>query len=116
MINQPDAKKRGKSSRNKGSRAELELAKVLRERYGCSEVRRGYVFHHESDLVGLYGIHVECKRQDRLNIHQAMEQAIEESEKRKDGMPAVFFRRDKGEWMVTQRLSDWIDLYKEWAE
>ena len=29
-------------------------------------------------------------------------------------LPAVFHRRDRCEWLVTMRLSDWIQIYREW--
>ena len=115
MINQRDKAKRGKASRNKGANAERELANILRDTWGYS-VRRGQVFNHESDLAGLTGIHPEVKRVERLNIHEAMEQAKTEAAKREDGLPAVFFRRDRGEWLVTMRLEDWIDLYGAWND
>lgn len=112
MIIQQDASKRGKASRNKGARAERELANHLKDEYGL-KVRRGQVFNHEPDLVGLVGIHPEVKRQDRLNIHEAMAQAIGAAQKH-GGLPAVFFRRDRGEWMVCMRLIDWMKLYRVW--
>lgn len=114
MINQTDPKKRGRASRNKGAQAERELANILRER--GYPVNRGKVFYKESDVVGLEGIHIECKRVERLNIHEAMKQAVNEAQKRSDGKPAVFFRRDRGEWLVTMRLSDWLEVYGEWQK
>ena len=113
MIRQQDSKKRGKAARNKGANAERELARLIHDMWGY-DLHRGKVFYGESDIVGLEGIHIEVKRQERLNIHQAMEQAVAEAEKRKDGIPAVFFRRDRGEWLVTMKLTDWIDLYGAW--
>ncbi len=115
MIRQDDSKKRGRAARNKGAAAERELAALIRDTWGY-EVHRGKVFYHESDLVGLDGIHVEVKRQERLNIYEAVRQAISEAGKRKDGVPAVFHRRDREGWLVTMRLEDWIDLYGEWRE
>lgn len=115
LIKQTDIHKRGKASRNKGASAERELAKLLSEMWGY-DVHRGKVFYHESDIVGLNGIHMEVKRVERLNILTAMKQAIEEAKKRKDGLPTVFHRRDRGEWLVTMRLTDWIDLYGAWDE
>lgn len=115
MIKQTDVKKRGKASRNKGADAERQLANLIRDTWGY-DVHRGKVFYGESDLVGLAGIHPEVKRVERLNIHQAMEQAIREAEKRQDGLPTVFFRRDRGEWLCTMRLTDWIDLYGAWVD
>ena len=103
----------GKRSRNKGKAAEIELARMLRDTYEYP-VRRGHTFDRESDLVGLEGIHPEVKRVERLNIHDAMKQAVCEALKRQDGIPAVFHRRNRTEWLVTMKLSDWMQLYREW--
>lgn len=110
MIKQNDARKRGRASRDKGARGERELAQILNE-YGL-DVHRGFTFHHESDLVGLEGIHPEVKRVEALNVHKALAQAKEEAEKRKDGEPVLFFRRDRSEWLVCEPLSTWINRYK----
>lgn len=115
MIKEPDKQRRGRASRNKGATAERELANLLRDTWGY-DVHRGKVFYGESDIVGLEGIHCEVKRVEKLNIHKAMEQAVNEADKRQDGIPTVFFRRDRGEWLVCQRLIDWIDLYGSWNE
>lgn len=106
-------RKRGRSARNKGATAERELARLLRDSYGY-EVHRGKVFYRESDLVGLAGIHPEVKRVEKLNVSKAMKQAIEEAEKRQDGVPTVFHRRNNESWLVTMKLEDWIDLYGAW--
>lgn len=66
--------------------------------------------------MGLTGIHPEVKRVERLNIHESMAQAVAEAHKRADGLPTVFFRRDRGEWLVAMRLADWIDLYGAWND
>lgn len=29
-------------------------------------------------------------------------------------LPAVFHRKNHSEWLVTMRLSDWIEIYREW--
>ena len=115
MIKQNDPAKRGRGARRRGANAERELAALIRDTWGYP-VRRGYTFHHESDLVGLDGIHPEVKRVEKLNIHKAMEQAKEEAIKRDDGLPTVFFRRDRGEWLVCMRLEDWMDLYGAWID
>ena len=58
------------------------------------------------------GVHIECKRVERLNILDAIAQAVHDA---KDGLfPAVFHRRNRSEWLVTMRLSDWIEIYREW--
>ncbi len=105
----------GKTEREKGARGERELANLLRDMYGYG-VRRGSVFLGQSDMVGLPGIHPEVKRVEHLNVSNAMKQAITEAQKRKDGIPTVFHRKNREEWLVTMRLEDWIDLYGEWAK
>lgn len=102
----------GKSQQRKGANGERELSNLLKE-YGLN-VRRGQVFNHESDMVGLRGIHPEVKRVEKLNIVTAMRQAVTESLIRNDGVPTVFHRRNREEWLVTMRLTDWIELYRKW--
>lgn len=106
----------GNGSRNKGARGERELAKKLSEALGVDSIKRGYVFCGESDVIGLKGIHIECKRVEKLNIELAMEQARVESLKRKDGVPTVFHRRNNRPWLVTMDLNDWIVMYKRGME
>jgi Holliday junction resolvase len=115
MIKQNDPVKRGRGARRRGANAERELAALIRDTWGY-DVHRGYTFHHESDLVGLDGIHPEVKRVEKLNIHKAMSQAIVEAEKRKDGQPTVFFRRDRGEWLVCIRLPLFMEMYEKWRK
>ena len=103
-------KKTGNYSRNKGKRGELALVHFLNE-HGLS-VRRGMVFLKQSDVIGLLGIHCEVKAVERLNVRQAMEQAIRESEKRKDGMPAVFWKVSRKPWLTIMLTEDWVKLYK----
>jgi len=47
-----------------------------------------------------------------LNVYDAMEQAIKDA--KADELPAVFWRKNKKEWLVTMTLSDWIEFYKGW--
>lgn len=54
---------------------------------------------------------MEVKRVERLNISQAMAQAVRDAERFKDGAPTVFHRRNREPWLVTMRLTDWLDLF-----
>ena len=102
----------GKSSQRKGADGERELAAVLRE-YGYVIERGGSLsFGEIPDLVGLPDIHIEVKRVERLNVPEAMKQAERDSTRFHDGAPTVFHRRNREPWLVTMRLSDWIELYK----
>lgn len=101
----------GSSSPRKGANGERELAAVLRE-YGYDIERGGSMsFGEIPDLTGLPGVHIEVKRRERLNVPEAMKQAQRDSERFRDGAPAVFHRRSRESWLVTMRLTDWIDLY-----
>ena len=100
------------NSKNKGKRGERELASKLRE-YGY-DCRRGQQYcgaNGDADVVGLDGIHIECKRTERLSLYDALTQAKADA---KDGeIPVVMHRKNHCEWVVIQPLEDWIELYKE---
>lgn len=100
------------NSKDKGSRGERELASKLKE-YGF-DCRRGQQYcgaNGDADVVGLDGIHIECKRTERLSLYDALAQA--KSDAKEGQMPVVMHRKNHCEWVVIQPLSDWIELYKE---
>lgn len=101
----------GRKSKRKGAAGELELAKLLSS-YGY-EARRGYQFDGKdvADVIGLPGIHIECKRVEKLNLFEAIKQAIRDA--KHDELPAVFHRRNREPWQVTMTFDDWIQLYRE---
>lgn len=99
------------NSRNKGSAGERELASILRDKYGY-ETRRGQQYcgaNGDADVIGLDGIHIECKRVERLNVSDAMRQSIRDA--RQGEMPTVFHRKNREQWLVTMRLDDFMSLY-----
>lgn len=100
------------NSRQKGARGERELARRLSE-YGY-DMRRGQQFcgaNGDADVVGIEGLHIECKRVERLNIYDAIDQAKRDA---RDGeMPVVMHRKNNCEWLATLRLEDFMDLWKE---
>ena len=103
----------GAASQRKGAAGERELASRLRE-YGYEIERGGSLsFGEVPDLVGLPGVHIECKRVERLNVPEAMQQAVKDSARFQDGMPALFHRRNRQPWLVTLRLEDFMQLYSE---
>jgi len=102
----------GRRSQRKGAEGERELAAILRG-YGYDIERGGSLsFGDVPDLVGVPGLHVECKRVERLNVAEAMQQAIRDSERFQDGLPALFHRRNRQPWLVTLRLEDFMRLFK----
>ena len=100
----------GRRERDKGARGERLLKEYLNE-LGL-KVRRGYVFLKQSDLIDLPGIHIECKFVEKLNVRKAMDQAVEEADKRKDGMPTVFWKVSRKPWLTIMRTEDWARLYR----
>ena len=106
----------GRASQRKGRGGELELARVLQE-YGY-DVQPGWAQSYGTtpDISGLSGIHIECKRNERLNVWEAMAQATRDAEKFQDGAPAVFHRRNRHGWLVTMRLPDWMEMYQKVAK
>ena len=106
----------GKKSQRNGAAGERELAAILQE-YGYDCTRGGSLsFGEVPDLSGLPGIHIEVKRVEKLNVVEAMEQSIRDSERMRDGMPALFHRRNRKPWLVTMRLADWLKLYRTESE
>ena len=101
------------NSREKGAAGERELARALR---GLGyDARRGQQYSGaagDADVLGLPGIHIECKRVERLDLQGAMSQAV--SDARPGELPAVFHRRNRCPWLVTMCLEDWVEIYREW--
>lgn len=101
------------NSKDKGKRGERELANLLRE-HGYKEAKRSVQYcgvNGDADVIdALEGIHIECKRNERLNIYEAMEQA--QTDAREGEKPAVFHRKNRKPWLVTMRLEDWLELYE----
>lgn len=91
----------------------MELAQVLRG-YGYDvQPGRASSYGEEPDLTGLPGIHIECKRVERLNVPEAMRQAVRDAEKFGDGAPALFHRRNREPWLVTMELENWVELFRD---
>lgn len=100
------------NSREKGAAGERELAGILK-RYGY-ECRRGQQYcgaNGDADVVGLPGIHIECKRVEKLNIDDALGQAVRDA--REGEIPLVCHRKNRTGWKVTLSLEDFMRLYRK---
>lgn len=100
------------NSKAKGARFERELASRLKARgYNC---RRGQQYcgaNGDADVIGLPGIHIEAKRQEKMQLYDWVEQAKRDA---KPGeLPAVFHRRNNCEILVTMTFEDWMKIYEE---
>lgn len=108
-----DRQKAGKRSRNKGKTGERELAGVLRD-YGY-DCRRGQQYcgnNGDADVTGLPGIHIECKRTERLSLYDAVDQAKRDA--RSGEIPVVMHRKNHSEWLAILQLDKFMEIYREW--
>lgn len=79
--------------------------------YGYDMERGGSLtFGEVPNLVGLTSVHFERKRVEWLNVPKAMQQAVKDSVRFRDGMSALFHRRNRLPWIVTCRLEDFMRL------
>lgn len=104
------------NSKQKGKAGELELVRKLKE-HGY-DVRRSVQYNGKAeegqpDLLGLPKIHVECKRTEKLNLYDAVNQAKRDSAGT-DDIPVVFHRRNNCEWLAIMPLEDFMEIYKEY--
>jgi Holliday junction resolvase len=102
----------GKRAKRRGKVGERELAKVLRE-HGFEEAKRGQQFRgggDSPDVVGIPGVHVECKRVEKFDPYDWMAQAVRDADEGKT--PAVIHRRNHKDWIVILRLEDYAALIK----
>lgn len=106
------------NSKEKGKKYELEVAKYFKE---CGfDARRsvqynGKVVEGQADVVGVPFLHIECKRNETLNIETALQQAIRDSKSsKKNELPVVIHRKNGEKSKVTMSLDDFVILYGEY--
>lgn len=106
----------GKMQREKGKRGERLWRDKCREQ-GYTEVRRTTQYCGQTgdaaDCIGLPGIHQEVKFVEKLNVRNALEQAVSDAQN-KEEIPIVAHKTSNCEWLVTMRADDWFALYREW--
>ena len=105
------------NSKQKGARFERLLASKFRE-HGY-EARRTAQYcgntGDASDVVGLPGLHVEAKHQEQMRLYEWMAQAVRDAEAGGEGrLPAVFHKKNNADILVTMRLEDFMDIYREY--
>ena len=105
------------NSNAKGKRFELRLAGILRD-YGFQDCRRTAQYcgntGDAADLVGLPGIHIEAKHQERLLIYDWIGQAVHDAAE--SDLPTVFCTKNYHDILVVQRLPEWITMYRPYFE
>ena len=101
----------GRQQQRKGADAEKELVLILQGK--GFDVKRGgsLTYGQVPDIYGLSHVHVEVKRREALDLPGALRQAKADSERFRDGLPAVFHRSNRGPWIVSMGLEEWLRLY-----
>ena len=96
------------NSKRKGKNGELELAAKLRD-LGFN-TRRGQQYNglEGEDVVGMPGIHLECKRHKQPTaIQRWIDQSANDA---CEAVPVVCHRADRKEWLLTIKLDDVMQM------
>jgi Holliday junction resolvase len=100
----------------KGKAGERELAKALVEFGIVQSARRGQQhtgLEGQDVVTNVTGLHIECKRVERLNLNKAMDQAVRDAAGQPgDPVPVVCHRQNRKPWLVTVRLADLMELVR----
>ena len=102
------------NSREKGKRFERKLASILKNDYGY-DCRRGQQYcgaNGDADVIGLPGLHIEAKHQEKMQLYDWINQAKRDA---KDGLlPVVFHKKNNCEILVSMTLDTFMKIYPEW--
>ena len=102
------------NSKSKGARFERTLAKEFRA-YGYDARRTAQYCGNTgdaADVIGLPHIHAEAKHQERMQLYDWMAQAVRDA--KGGNLPTVFHKKNNADILVTMRLEDWFELYREY--
>lgn len=101
------------NSKTKGAVYEREIARALRE-HGY-DARRGQQYcgaNGDADVVGLEGIHLECKRTERTDLYGWMTQA--KNDAREGELPVVFHRKNNCKTLAIMEFESFLRLYRDY--
>ena len=101
------------NSIEKGKRGEREFASFLRS-HGI-ESKRGQQYSGGQDSPDVIvpahlKLHFEVKRVERLQLYQAMSQAIRDSG---SNTPVVAHKKNRSDWLVVLRAEDFLKLIEK---
>ncbi len=103
------------NSRRKGSAYERKIAKAFGKIYG--ELRRTPLsggMEWKGDIQSIDGkmpFHIECKKQEKLNIWKALKQA--EDDCPDDKTPIVVFARNRSKDYVVIEMDEFLEIVKK---
>lgn len=99
--------------KRKGTAGENELAEILR-RSGIRAFRNDQIFTGgkgnpdvSAEIDGIR-FHIEVKRVERLNVSEAMQQAVRDAEQ--GTIPILAHRKNREKWLVTIPLLSLLSL------
>lgn len=103
------------NSRQKGKRAELQLAHKLSEwGFPCRRSQQYAGANGDADVVGLPFLHIECKAVERLNIYDAMDQSRRDA--KEDEIPVTIMKKNRKPWLLVMDLDEFERFYKTWLK
>lgn len=105
-----------KHSKEKGARFERLLASRFRD-YGYKDARRTAQYcgntGEAADVIGLPGIHIEAKHQEKMFLYDWIAQAKRDAAG-SGKIPAVFHKKNNAEILVTMEFDSFMEIYREW--
>ena len=98
------------NSKQKGKRGELEACKALETILNISHMRSVQYCGRagDADIVGLKGVHFEVKRLEKMNLYEALSQAIDDA--KNDEVPVVMHRKNKKDWVLVLKAENMVDF------
>ncbi len=102
--------------KRKGTAGENELAAILRDA-GIRAYRNDQIYRGGKDNPDVFAevcgqqLHIEVKRVEKLNVPEAVKQAITDAAE--GSLPVVAHRRNREQWLITIPLAALLNVLKE---
>jgi hypothetical protein len=64
----------------------------------------------DADIVGVPGLHVEVKRQEKMSLYDAVEQSVRDAAE--GNVPVVMHRKNHKPWVIIVRCDDLVEFAK----
>ena len=109
-----DSRALGRKSKRKGKSGELEVAHLYQDIGYMARRTSQYCGSSgdASDVTGVPYIHIEVKRQEKMNLYDWLEQAKRDSQ-RTDNVPGVHYRQSRKGWRVLLECEDLQRIFIE---
>jgi hypothetical protein len=62
----------------------------------------------DADIVGVPGLHVEVKRQEKMSLYDAVEQSVRDAAE--GNVPIVMHRKNHKPWVIIVRCDDLVEF------